>query len=111
MSENETAPTTTWWTACRYDDEPEPVEVTRETKQCLYTIGWRGREERRLKSGSYGQYFRTHEEAVNWLAHRALERQVTAQWSLREAERRVARLRELYPDSPAWLETTEVNDG
>jgi hypothetical protein len=108
VSENETAPTTTWWTACRYDDKPKPVEVTRETKQCLYTIGWRGREERRLKSGGY---FRTYEEAVNWLAHRALDRQVNAQWNLREAERRVARLRELYPDSPAWLDTAEAYNG
>ena len=77
------------WYKTSYGANIEEVEVLRETEHCLFIRGYRRKEQRVHKVGSYDRYFPTEELAI---AH---VQDVAAQ-ELENAQRMLARTQEKW---------------
>lgn len=69
MSDVKTDETVTWWHSGQWKDKAKPVQVVRESAECIWVVSefW-GRDFRRLKGSGY---FRTEAEAWRDIAESA----------------------------------------
>lgn len=89
----------TWWKVGRSGQES--AEAVKETEHTLTINRW-GRERRVNKVSDWERWYPTEAEAIGAIVKRAVAAQMHARQALEEAERKVATLRERYPDAPEW---------